>query len=439
MVDGAAVVGGMAGSFEVSGVPVDYGSHRLHPECAPEILNDLHRMLGDDLLLRPRHGRIRLGGRWLRFPLDPLNLATNLPLGVSLGAMLDFVRRRGSRAPRRETFASVMLRGVGRTLCDAFYFPYARKVWGVEPDELSAVQATKRLVARTPRALLAKVASALPGFRDSTSRKFYYPRGGYGQIATALSNAAQQLGAEVLLGTKVNAVRLHDTGAEVEMLCDGQTNTVTVDYVWSTIPMKALLGLLDPKPPAGVLAAADSLRTRAMVLGYLTLATDRFSEFDAHYFPEGRVAISRLSEPKNYGLASSPFSTVLCAELPTDIGSEVWSAEDRDIQGIVIEAMRAAGLHIDSAIAGFTTRRIPYAYPIYDVGYERSFDIVDDWMSGLARVVTFGRQGLYAHNNVHHVLEMAYAAAESLSPDGSFDRARWTHFRTAFDRQVVVD
>ena len=28
-------VGGNAGSFELYGMPVDYGSHRLHPACQP--------------------------------------------------------------------------------------------------------------------------------------------------------------------------------------------------------------------------------------------------------------------------------------------------------------------------------------------------------------------------------------------------------------------
>ncbi len=33
--------GGNAGSFEIEGIPVDYGSHRLHPSCDPRVLADL--------------------------------------------------------------------------------------------------------------------------------------------------------------------------------------------------------------------------------------------------------------------------------------------------------------------------------------------------------------------------------------------------------------
>ncbi len=63
-------VGGNAGSFELAGVQVDFGSHRLHPAAEPKVLSRLKNLLGDDLLDRPRHGRIRLLGRWIHFPLS---------------------------------------------------------------------------------------------------------------------------------------------------------------------------------------------------------------------------------------------------------------------------------------------------------------------------------------------------------------------------------
>src|SRR5439155_876106 len=72
---------------------VDFGSHRLHPACAPEILADIRSLLGADLLDRPRHGRIRLRGRWIHFPLKPLDLALRLPPAFALGTAGDLVAR----------------------------------------------------------------------------------------------------------------------------------------------------------------------------------------------------------------------------------------------------------------------------------------------------------------------------------------------------------
>ena len=123
-------VGGNAGSFEVAGMQVDYGSHRLHPACEPRILDDLRELLGDDLLSRPRHGRIRLQGRWIHFPLKPQDLALRLPLSFSGGVALDMTRKLvlPARKNGHETFTSVLERGLGSTICRDFYFPYAVKI-----------------------------------------------------------------------------------------------------------------------------------------------------------------------------------------------------------------------------------------------------------------------------------------------------------------------
>ena len=86
-------VGGNAGSFDLAGTRVDFGSHRLHPSCDPHVLNDIREFLGRDLLDRPRHGRIRLCGRWIHFPLKPLDLALGLPLRFSTGVAADLLRK----------------------------------------------------------------------------------------------------------------------------------------------------------------------------------------------------------------------------------------------------------------------------------------------------------------------------------------------------------
>ena len=82
---------------------------------------------------------------------------------------------------------------------------------------------------------------------------------------------------------------------------------------------------------------------------------------------------------------------------------------------------------------------IYWAYPVYRVGFENDLAGVDNWARMLRRVVTFGRQGLFAHDNTHHALIMAYDAVDALRDDGRFDRYAWTAARQRFDRHVVED
>lgn len=445
-------VGGNAGSFELDGQRLDYGSHRLHPACEPEILDTIRSLLGDDLVLRPRHGRIRLHEKWIHFPLKPVDLFLRTERRFAAGALRDAFSWRSvreaasSRSVRKaagdDTFSSVLLESLGPTICHSFYFPYARKIWGRDPEDLSAVQARKRVSAHSFAKLLRKVLDRVPGLRRGESGFFYYPRNGYGQISEAFFREASSNGAEFLFGFRVTRL-LHPTAADpgwtIEADRGGQRRTLHADFVWSTIPVSLLARMVEPAPPSTVVEAAASLEYRAMLLIYLQLPVDRFAEYDAHYFPETTLSITRLSEPKNYSAASRPRGrTTLCAELPCSPDDAAWSMSDEDLGRLVADDLARAGIPLPCTPDGVHVKRLRQAYPIYARGYERHFAVLDGWVEQLPRLLSYGRQGLFAHDNTHHALAMAYAAADCLT-DGDFDAERWQGYRDVFETHVVED
>ena len=211
-------------------------------------------------------------------------------------------------------------------------------------------------------------------------------------------------------------------------------------HVWSTLPLNLLVRSMEPAAPDAVLEAAAAIQFRAMILIYILLEQDRFTEYDAHYFPEERVPISRLSEPKNYSAATDPHGlTVLCAELPCDTASSYWRMSDEELAAVVQQSLALAGLPIRAAIRRTMTRRLSHAYPLYRTGYESHFDTIDHWLARFENLLTFGRQGLFAHDNTHHALFMAYSAVDCLDSAGGFDRERWNSYRRVFESHVVED
>jgi protoporphyrinogen oxidase len=436
-------VGGNAGSFRLNGLYVDFGSHRLHPECDPAILADIRSLIGDDLLDRPRHGRIRLRGRWVHFPLQPLDLLRRLDPAFLAGAARDALVRIGRRPPADpDSFAEALRARLGPTICHDFYFPYARKIWGLEPEEMAAEQAQRRVAANSPAKLVRKVLAQVPGFRAAGAGRFYYPRKGYGQITEAYAAAATEAGADVLLGCTVTQLSAPASVGQPWTVVgerDGDRQELSADYVWSTIPLTLLARMARPAPAEDVVAAASALDFRSMILVYLELPVDRFTEYDAHYFPGEDVSITRLSEPKNYAAASDPPGrTILCAELPCSPADAHWQATDEELGRLVVDDLRRSGLSVDAEPTAVHVRRLRHAYPIYTRGYAEPFRDLDDWAATLPGLLTFGRQGLFAHDNTHHALAMAYAAVDCLTPDG-FDAGRWGEYRTEFEKHVVVD
>ena len=433
-------VGGNAGSFNLDSIPVDYGSHRLHPACEPHILRDIQTLLGPDLLKRPRHGRIRLRGRWIHFPLQPIDLMMHLPwsfrLGVARDALAKVIPRRFEDS--EPTFASVLQQGLGQTICRDFYFPYAQKIWGLPPEHLSPIQAERRVSASSLTKMMCKVIGLKTG-SSTNARHFFYPRRGYGQISRAIADAAQHAGAQIRLFTTVQTIRTNNSH-QVEINSNGETTTIEADHIWSTIPLAVLARLVDPPPPPEVLGASRHIESRAMLLVYLVLAEEQFTPYDAHYFPGSDVRLTRLSEPKNYSAQTDVSDrTVLCAEIPCSIHDSLWNASDQELVELVRNNLSRCDLPIQSSIAHATTKRLSHAYPIYHRGYEDNFRILDKWAMGLDRVLTFGRQGLFAHDNTHHALAMAYAAVDCLSDFGEVDKSRWQEYRTEFLKHVVED
>jgi protoporphyrinogen oxidase len=437
-------VGGNAGSFELEGIPVDYGSHRLHPACHPNILADLKGLMQDDLLDRPRHGRIYLQGRWIHFPLKPNDLLLRLPLSFSAGVSLDVFRKVVPLSKRngnghQETFASVLEKGLGTTICRDFYFPYAKKIWGAAPDELSAIQARRRVSAGSLGKMARKALGLVPGIKKPGAGRFFYPQQGYGQISRSLSSAASEMGAEIRLSTTVRKVELGDPH-RIEVECDGKSTVIEAQHVWSTVPITVLSRLVSPGPPVSVMEASSQITYRAMILIYLVVKQSQWTQFDAHYFPDSDIAITRLSEPKNYSARTEPHDrTVLCAELPCTVDDSTWRLSDEELGRLVQDSLAKCGLAVKGAILSVITKRLKFAYPIYRQGYEKHFALLDDWATQLEGVLTFGRQGLFAHDNTHHALAMAYAAVDCQTDAGRFDRARWQEYRQEFAKHVVED
>ena len=435
-------VGGNAGSFEVDGIWADYGSHRLHPSCDPEILGDLQDLLGRDLVSHPRHGRIRLRGRWIHFPLKPLDLALHLPPQFAFGVASDLIRKLlpGSYS-QTETFSSLLEGALGRTICRDFYFPYAKKIWGIPPEAISIAQARRRISANSLSKMFRKVVSSIPGLKPPGAGRFYYPRFGYGEISERLYKAASAAGAEFRFGTRVTAIeREENLVTAVRFMQNNEEVRIPVANVWSTLPITVLARCIRPQAPTTILEATSKISFRGMILIYLVLEQTRFTEYDAHYFPDASIPISRLSEPKNYSIASEPSNrTLLCAELPTDRGSPEWEMSDEQLGELACRSLAEAGLRVSAPVQRAFTRRLPQAYPIYQVGYEAHFDAIDRWLQAIKGLLTFGRQGLFVHDNTHHALYMAYAAAECFQRDGVFDWSQWHEFRDVFDTHVVED
>jgi protoporphyrinogen oxidase len=425
--------GGMAASFEVAGVRVDHGSHRLHPATPAPVLEDIKSLLGDDLQLRRRNGRLRVYDHWVGFPLKASELARTVPTPTLARIARDSARQPFTRR-RDESYAAALSSSLGPELYHAMYEPYAVKLWGLPGDRIDAEQARVRVTADTPWKVAARL---LRRQRGGQGKQFYYPRTGFGEIVDRLAESGVEAGVDLRCNAEVVEVRPRLGSCRV-VCADGFT--VTARQVLSTLPLPLLARITRPRPSRAAVEAASMLRYRAMVLVYLVHAGGRWTHYDAHYLPGPETPVTRISEPMNYrdNPADPSDRTVLCAEIPCAVGDDIWTADTQTLSRIVRDALRATGLP-PLNIEAVVERRLPHVYPVYERGFQARLVGLEKWAATLPSVTTMGRLGLFAHDNTHHALVMADAAVGAIGDDGRWDADAWAQARESFRQHVVED
>lgn len=429
-------VGGLAASFEYGGVTFDHGSHRLHPSIDPRILTELEGLLEGRLFQRTRRGRIGIEGRWVQFPVRIFDALWRLPLRSKWGVFRDsLVRSTPREGP--DTYAGVLQRTLGRTLCESFYFPMSQKLWGVAPDEIDVEQARRRVSAQSPLGIVGKALLRLLRL-SGQGGFFHYPESGFGEISKALAADVQRRGGKIRLGQPVRELRREPKCWGLGF--DGDEETIQADLVFSTIPLPALVKVLQPNAPDEVQSTARELRSRGVILVCLVLAREQWSRWDAHYLPARDIVVSRVSEPKNYQPAGPPSGrTGLCVEIPCDRDDQLWRRTDEDLLQLACDELDRAGLPHPEPLVDGLVRRLPSVYPVYDLQYRERLARLQGYVDRQPSLVTLGRQGLFAHDNTHHALAMAWAAAECVGGTGAWNENRWKQETVAFASHVVED
>ena len=428
LLEASESLGGMAASFTVAGQRVDYGSHRLHPAASARVL----ALLGGDLQVRRRNGRLRLRDRWVAFPFRPSDLLANLPRSFVVAAGRD-VLGRPLRRPRVDSYAEVVRVGLGPTALAEFHGPMATKLWGLPPEQLSGELALRRLPVLGPSSLARRIGRT----GRSAGRTFLYPPTGFGQISERLADAATDAGAELVTDCRVSELHPAD---DAVVVCTDEPNAAPLSarrVLWAA-PLPPLLQAVGhrspsrPPPPSG-------LAHRGIVLVYLVVPSTTYSPYDAHYVADRDVVFSRLSEPRNYRDGPDPpGQTVLCAELPCSAGDTLWTADADELQAMVLDGMARCGL-TRPTVVHTELRRLRTVYPVLTVNAPRRRGALVDWADALPGVTVLGRQGRAGADNLHHVLEMALAAVDCLDSEGRWDSRRWTEATERFDTFVVED
>lgn len=379
-------VGGFAHSFAWNGHICDWAAHRL-------FTHDEH-VLQQLLALTPmrrlnRTSAVYLGGKWLKDPVDALQLCGRFFPRNTFSIPWTYLTR--PRHLPELSFQHYCLKKFGRRLERFLFSPYTEKMFGIPANQISVEWARKKV----------RLAGPLDVIRQGSKRKFnyfYYPeRGGYGAIVNALHT---EVGAHTLTGAKVTGLdQANGRITGVRYTRGGQTQTLSADWVISTIPLTELCGMLGHRPP---------LTYRAVSAVYAQIRRPHTSPNHWIYYMDGDVAVNRLCEFKNMDPdIGPPDSSVVCAEVT-----------DRDRPDFVEKTIRdlaASGLFRMEEVMDTTVVTREFSYPVYRCDYERDVDIARAHLATFANLRYVGRAAQFEHLEVDDCFAAALQLARELT------------------------
>ncbi len=425
IIEKGSVVGGLARTYVKGDFRFDVGGHRFHSP-KPEIIGWVQDLMGADLLRVPRISHIYLQGKFVDYPVRFPNALSIFSPSQAAHVLSSYaaaaMRHRLNGHTPDVSFEDWVVKRFGRAMYDVFFGPYTEKVWGIPCKELSADWAAQRI--SLPNLSETVKRALVPGSEPPATiiSHFWYPIAGFGMIPDRMASEIQRLGGRVITGAGVTGMVLLPDG-RWQVSIEGKTGSDVLDgdRVISSIPLNLLLRALPAASGAHDIERDFQLTYRDMVLLFLALklpgGRTQVSEDSWTYFPQPELLCGRTHEPRNWSDAMAPEGyTSLSAEVFTSRGETAWDTPDEQLVARAVREFESIGFLPANSLHDAWVLRVPFAYPVYYIGYADKVRTVKDFLaSRFTNLHLVGRTGSFRYMNSDGVIEDALALTTYLT------------------------
>jgi protoporphyrinogen oxidase len=389
------------------------------------------------MLVRNRLSRIYWGGKFFDYPLKPgLDMAAKLGAVKCLRLGASYMHASLRPITPERTLEDFFINRFGQQLYRTFFKEYTEKVWGVPCREISADWGAQRVKSLSiSKALVHALKKAVTGGAGAAAEQtslienFLYPKYGPGQMWETAAQRFETAGGRLVRGAHVHAV--HRSGNQVTGVQarspDGQALHFDAGHVISTMPVRELVQALRPAPAPEVLAVGSGLQYRDFItvgLLYRKLRKTTAS-IDARthlvgdnwiYIQEPGVKVGRLQIFNNWSpyMVADPGTVWVGLEFFARDDDALWTMSDEALKALAVREMQQLNLADEADALDATVIRMPKAYPGYFGAAYEKFEVVREYLDGLANLYLVGRNGMHRYNNQDHSMLSARLAAQAI-------------------------
>lgn len=426
-------------SDKLQAVSADSNAYRLPLTASRSVPAPDPEKEDEVMLQRPRLSRIFYRKHFFPYPIGiTLTVAKRLGFLNTILIGLSYIWRQ-MRPIQDETYLDAFYRNrFGDRLYKTFFEAYTEKVWGVPCRDIRADWGAQRVKGLSlKRAVMHAIKDLLSSdFKKAQEERetslitrFFYPKFGPGQMWETVAKQVRICGGEVHMKRRISGVHLENnqvTAVTVENIETGETERVVCDYFFSTMPIKHLIGMTTPHPPAKVVEVAEGLQYRDFLTVGLLLRKLHVQEKGLSpqtdvpdnwiYIQEGGVRVGRVQIFNNwspYMVADRKNSIWIGLEYFVNEGGDLWVMPDWDMIALGISEMEKIGFLKKEDVLDACVLRMPKAYPAYIGSYDQ-LHVVQDYVNTIPNLFLIGRNGMHRYNNQDHSMLAAMTAVDNI-------------------------
>jgi len=381
------------------------------------ILELMKNIFKDDWIKVNRQTRQLIEGKFYDYPINATQAFKNIGWRRAIGIGISYffgILPYKIFGKKINNFHDYIIANFGKKLGSFNMLNYTEKIMGIDCEKIHSDWAEERIKGLNFYEVLKNIF-----WRDRKNgpktliEHFNYPANGIGSICESMVEYFEKKGGEIKLNSFPEKIR-HENGQikTVELNLNGEKNTISVDFLVSSIPPNELIKILDPLPEEKILRAVHNLKWRSQVYLFITLNKKNISGDQWIYLPEKNVPFGRISEMKNFSANMSPNEkTIVVVEYFVDYNDENWNKSQKELTRITIEQAEKLGLFRADEVRSTYLKREKYVYPIYDLDYQSNLKVIREYLDKFKNLFCIGRSGRFQYANQDDVIEMGFLAA----------------------------
>lgn len=391
----------------------DYGGHRFitNNEALLAFVEDI---LGENLLIAQRSSVILHQNRVYEYPLNLKNLIKTAPPKLLLGAFVDTLKILSkSIKPDDKNFETWITSRFGSTLYKNFFAPYTKKLWGIEPKNLSADWAGQRISLLDLKDVAKKLLFKNKKTVRTYAKSYRYPKYGFGELPKRMAQRFEALGGKIFLDSEVSSFEYTNNSITT---VHTQNHTFKAHDIISTMPLNEM---------SLKMGYESDLRFRSLRFLCIALDIEDFSPHTWQYVSDYELLPTRIQEPKRRSeFMSAKGKSSIMLEIPCDKNDKIWNMEKEELLKIVKQDLKKLGFNIEDKIIESFSFATEHAYTLMDINYDIKRDDAIKYLNRFDNLIMAGRQGTFRYIFLDTAMETGLMAARRILGDSSISKEK---------------